>query len=92
MYYFQKTLKNVLMLTICVSLPCQAQERSSEPENVVFKALDATPVSLDMSSLPDDFRDPNATIRNFEFGGEFRIPIWVLLGPWGPKALSAVNT
>ena len=73
MYYFQKTLKNVLMLTICVSLPCQAQERSSEPENVVFNALDATPVSLDMSSLPDDFRDPNAKIRNFEFGGEFRM-------------------
>ena len=72
MYYFQKILKNVLILAVCMSLPCQAQERSTERLDVAYNDY-ITPISLETNSLPDDVQDPDAVNRKFEFGGQFRM-------------------
>ena len=69
---YPKLLMNVLILAICTSLPCMAQERATQPgENVSSDSV--TLASLDTISLPDGLRDRDATIRDFDFGGQFRM-------------------
>ena len=67
-----KLLINVLILAIGTSLPCMAQERATKPGEIVCNDS-VTLASLDTISLPDGLRDRDAPIRDFDFGGQFRM-------------------
>lgn len=62
----------VWMLALCASLPCLAQERPTEQDGVVYEEP-FTQVSLDKFSLAGRLQDTKAAIRDFDFGGQFRM-------------------
>ena len=68
----RKLLIIVWMLALCASLPCLAQERPTEQDGVVYEEP-FTQVSLDKFSLAGRLQDTKAAIRDFDFGGQFRM-------------------
>ena len=62
----------VWMLALCASLPCLAQERPTEQDGVAYEEP-FTQVSLDKFSLAGRLQDTKAAIRDFDFGGQFRM-------------------
>jgi len=62
----------VWMLALCASLPCLAQELTTEQETAVY-GESFTLASLDKISLADRLKDSKAIIRDFDFGGQFRM-------------------
>ena len=62
----------VWMLALCASLPCLAQERTTKQE-VVVDEESFTLASLENISLVDRLKIPKAALRDFDFGGQFRM-------------------
>ena len=65
-------LLTVWMLALCASLPCLAQENATEQNFVVNQEADRLRL-LDKSALAIRQKEPDAAIRNFDFGGEYRM-------------------
>ncbi|MBK96675.1 MAG: hypothetical protein CMJ79_13330 [Planctomycetaceae bacterium] len=72
MCIFQKLSIHILLLVICPSLPCLAQDRSDAPDRIV-NAEPVNPMLISALALPEGLKDAEEKNRVFEFGGEFRM-------------------